>query len=148
MASDKEILTQVQQQVAYLNKQIVYLNNKIQTVAGNGGNNSRLTNDLIKLLIPYLPFVGYINTPILEDDGAITGITITESIYDIKNNDEMQIVNTVTGNVFDIKASANLAIGGTALSIDSFTPTEDIGINAIVMFKMEVGADRHFNIIH
>jgi hypothetical protein len=147
MASDKEILTQVQQQVAYLQKQIVYLNNKVQTVAGVAGNNSRLTNDLIKLLINYTPFVGYINAPIVNSV-AITSITITPTIYDIKNNDEMQIINTVTRNVFHIKASANLGIGGTSLSIDSITPTENIGINAIVMFKMEVGADRHFNIIH
>lgn len=148
MANDKEILTKLEQQFAYMSKQIVYLNNKLQTVAGNGGNNSRLTNNLIKMLINYMPFVGYINEPILEDDGAITSITVTETIYDIKNNDEMQILNTVTGNVFNIKASADLGIGGTVLSIDSFAPTEDIGINAIVMFKMEVGSDRHFNIIH
>ncbi len=147
MASDKEILIQVQQQVSYLQKQIVYLNNKVQTVAGNAGNNSRLTNNLIKLLTNYLPLVGYINAPIL-DGVAITSITVTSTIYDIKNNDEMQIINTVTGSVFDIIAGANLGIGGTTLTIDSITPTEDIGINAIVMFKMEVGSDRHFNIVH
>ncbi len=137
MSSDKEILTQVQQQVAYLQKQIVYLNNKVQTVGGVAGNNSRLTNDLIKLFLPWLPFVGYINAPIAEADGAITSLTCTATKYAIADNDKIVIVNTVTGNQFDIVVNGAVSLAATSITFDSFTPTEDLGINCLILFKME-----------
>lgn len=134
--TDAQNIAILQKEVAALQNLVKYMSNATRTVGGNAANGNRLTNDFIKLFLPWLPFVAYLNAPLLVSGGAISTLSCVATIYNIEDNDKLVILNIQTGNQFDIVANGAVTAGATSITFDSFTPTEDLGCNCLILFKM------------
>jgi hypothetical protein len=94
-----------------------------------------------------MPLVGMVNTPILKDV-AITSITIDRLNYDIKLNDKLKLVNYESGNTFDLTVDDEGTVGDTTITINSFTPTENIMSNNFIFFSVVRDSDHKLEIEH
>jgi len=142
--TDSQNIAQLQKDVKALQNLVKYMTNDTRTVGGIAANQNRYTNDFINLFLPWLPLIARLDVPILVADGAVTSLTCFATNYNLDNNDKFVILNIETGNQFDLVASADTSAGGTSLSFDSFTPTEDLGCNCLILFKMARDTGAHF----
>ena len=110
---------------------------------GVAANNNRFTNDFIGLFLPYLPLIAKLDAP-LASGTAITTLTCSATYYRVDNNDKFVLINISTGTSFDLVANGNTAAGSTSLVFDTFTPSEEIGTNSLIMFKMHRDTGSHF----
>jgi hypothetical protein len=133
--TDSQRISKLEQQVAALINQNKYTDNAIMNVNGIASNNNRFTNDFINLFLPYLPLIGKINIPV-PSGSAVSTLTCFPTYYQLDNNDKFVLINIATGTSFNLVANGNSASGSTTLTFDSFTPSEEIGTNSLIMFKM------------
>ena len=133
--TDSQRISKLEQQVAALINQNKYTDNSITTTAGVAANDNRYTNDFIGLILPYLPLIAKLDTPI-PSGTPISTLTCLPTYYQLDNNDKFVLINIATGNSFGLVANGNTAAGSTSITFDSFTPTEEIGTNSLIMFKM------------
>jgi hypothetical protein len=141
--NDTQRISKLEQQVAALINQNKYTDNSITNTNGIAANNNRFTNDFINLFLPYLPLIAKVAIP-LASGVAITTLTCSPSYYLLDRNDKFVLINISTGNSFNLVASADQAANSTTLNFDSFTPTEEIGTNSLIMFKMHRDNGSHF----
>ena len=141
--TDAQRIDKLEKQVAALINQNKYTNNAIMGANGVAANNNRFTNDFIGVLVPYLPLIAKIDAP-LASGTAISTLTCSSSLYNLDNNDKFVIINIATGNSFGLVANGDSAAGSTSLVFDTFTPSEEIGTNSLIMFKMHRDNGSHF----
>jgi hypothetical protein len=141
--TDAQRISKLEEQVAALINENKYTNNSIMNANGIAANNNRYTNDFIGLFLPYLPLISKITIP-LTSGTAITTLTCSSSLYDLDNNDKFVIINISTGTSFNLVANGNTAAGSTSIVFDTFTPSEEIGTNSLIMFKMHRDNGSHF----
>ena len=141
--TDAQRISKLEQQVAALINENKYTNNSIMNVNGIAANNNRFTNDFIGLFLPYLPLIAKLNIP-LESGVAVSTLTCSATNYKVDNNDKFVLINIATGTSFNLVANGNTAAGSTSITFDSFTPTEEIGTNSLIMFKMHRDTGSHF----
>jgi hypothetical protein len=141
--TDAQRITKLEQQVAALINQNKYTNNSILNANGIAANNNRYTNDFIGLFLPYLPLIAIVTKP-LASGTAITSLTCSNINYHVDRNDKFVIINTATGTTFDLTATADSNPGETSLTFSSFTPSEEIGTNSLILFKMVRDNGSHF----
>jgi len=141
--NDSQRISKLEQQVAALINQNKYTNNAIMNANGIAANNNRYTNDFIGLFLPYLPLIAKIDAPIASG-AAISTLTCSATYYNLDNNDKFVLINIATGTSFDLVANGNTAAGSTSIVFDSFTPSEEIGTNSLIMFKMHRDNGSHF----
>jgi hypothetical protein len=141
--TDAQRISKLEEQVEALINQNKYTNNAIMSANGVAANNNRFTNDFIGLFLPYLPLIAKLNVP-LESGVAVSTLTCSSSLYDLDNNDKFVLINIATGTSFNLVANGNTAAGSTSLTFDSFTPSEEIGTNSLIMFKMHRDTGSHF----
>jgi hypothetical protein len=145
--TDKENIILLNRQMAAIQNQLKYVQNSIETVSGSVGNVDNNLKYIMTLFLPYMPLVGMVNTPILKDV-AITSITIDRLNYDIKLNDKLKLVNYESGNTFDLTVDDEGTVGDTTITINSFTPTENIMSNNFIFFSMVRDTDHKLQIEH
>jgi hypothetical protein len=133
--TDSQRISKLEQQVAALINQNKYTDNSITNVNGIASNNNRFTNDFINLFLPYLPLISKLDAPLVSGT-AISTLTCSATYYQLDNNDKFVLINIATGTSFNLVANGNTASGSTTLTFDSFTPSEEIGTNSLIMFKM------------
>jgi hypothetical protein len=141
--TDAQRISKLEAQVAALINQNKYTNNAIMGANGVAANNNRFTNDFIGLFLPYLPLIAKLDAP-LASGTAITTLTCSATYYRVDNNDKFVLINISTGTSFDLVANGNTAAGSTSLVFDTFTPSEEIGTNSLIMFKMHRDTGSHF----
>ena len=141
--TDAQRISKLEEQVAALINENKYTNNSILNTGGIAANNNRYTNDFIGLFLPYLPLIAKIDAP-LASGTAITTLTCSSSLYNLDNNDKFVIINISTGTSFDLVANGDSAAGSTSIVFDTFTPSEEIGTNSLIMFKMHRDNGSHF----
>lgn len=141
--TDSQRISKLEQQVAALINQNKYTDNAITTTAGVAANDNRTTNFIIDLFLPYLPLIAKLDAPLVSGT-AISTLTCSSSFYDLDNNDKFVLINIATGTSFNLVANGNTAAGSTSITFDSFTPTEEIGTNSLIMFKMHRDTGSHF----
>jgi hypothetical protein len=141
--TDAQRISKLEQQVAALINENKYTNNAIMNANGIAANNNRYTNDFIGLFLPYLPLIAKLNIP-LESGVAVSTLTCSATNYKVDNNDKFVLINIATGTSFNLVANGNTAAGSTSIVFDSFTPTEEIGTNSLIMFKMHRDTGSHF----
>ena len=133
--TDSQRISKLEQQVAALINENKYTGNSITTTAGIAANDNRTTNFIIDLFLPYLPLIAKLDAP-LASGVAVSTLTCSSSFYDLDNNDKFVLINIATGTSFNLVANGNSAAGSTSLVFDAITPTEEIGTNSLIMFKM------------
>jgi hypothetical protein len=141
--TDSQRISKLEQQVAALINENKYTNNAIMNANGIAANNNRYTNDFIGLFLPYLPLIAKLNIP-LESGVAVSTLTCSATNYKVDNNDKFVLINIATGTSFNLVANGNTAAGSTSITFDAFTPTEEIGTNSLIMFKMHRDTGSHF----
>jgi hypothetical protein len=141
--NDSQRISKLEQQVAALINENKYTNNAIMNANGIAANNNRYTNDFIGLFLPYLPLIAKLDAP-LESGVAVSTLTCSATNYKVDNNDKFVLINIATGTSFNLVANGNTAAGSTSITFDSFTPTEEIGTNSLIMFKMHRDTGSHF----
>jgi len=141
--TDAQRISKLEEQVAALINENKYTNNAIMNANGIAANNNRYTNDFIGLFLPYLPLIGKINIP-LASGAAVSTLTCSATYYQLDNNDKFVLINIATGTSFNLVANGNTAAGSTSITFDSFTPSEEIGTNSLIMFKMHRDNGSHF----
>ena len=141
--TDAQRISKLEAQVAALINQNKYTNNAIMGANGVAANNNRFTNDFIGLFLPYLPLIAKLDAP-LASGTAITTLTCSATYYRVDNNDKFVLINISTGTSFDLVANGNTAPGSTSITFDTFTPSEEIGTNSLIMFKMHRDNGSHF----
>lgn len=141
--NDSQRISKLEQQVEALINQNKYTDNAIMNANGIAANNNRYTNDFIGLFLPYLPLLGRVTVPI-PSGTAVSTLTCSATYYQLDNNDKFVLINIATGTTFNLVANGNAAAGSTSLTFDSFTPTEEIGTNSLIMFKMHRDNGSHF----
>jgi hypothetical protein len=141
--TDSQRISKLEQQVAALINENKYTNNAIMNANGIAANNNRYTNDFIGLFLPYLPLIAKLNIP-LESGVAVSTLTCSTTNYKVDNSDKFVLINIATGTSFNLVANGNTATGSTSITFDSFTPTEEIGTNSLIMFKMHRDTGSHF----
>jgi hypothetical protein len=141
--TDAQRISKLEAQVAVLINQNKYTNNAIMNANGIAANNNRYTNDFIGLFLPYLPLIAKLNKT-LASGAAVSTLTCSATYYDLNNNDKFVLINIATGTSFNLVANGNTAAGSTTIVFDSFTPTEEIGSNSLIMFKMHRDNGSHF----
>jgi hypothetical protein len=141
--TDSQRISKLEQQVAALINQNKYTNNAIMNANGIAANNNRYTNDFIGLFLPYLPLIAKLDAP-LASGVAVSTLTCSATNYKVDNNDKFVLINIATGTSFNLVANGNTAAGSTSITFDSFTPTEEIGTNSLIMFKMHRDTGSHF----
>lgn len=145
--TDKENIIILNRQIAAIQNQLKYIQNSIDTVSGSVGNVDNNLKYIMTLFLPYIPLIGTVNEPILEDV-AITTITIDRLNYNIKTNDKLKLINYETGTTFDLTVDNDGNAGDTDISIVSFTPTENIMTNNFIFFSMVRDTDHKLEIEH
>jgi hypothetical protein len=145
--TDKENIIILNRQIAAIQNQLKYVQNSIETVSGSVGNVDNNLKYIMTLFLPYIPLIGTVNEPILEDV-AITTITIDRLNYNIKTNDKLKLINYETGTTFDLRVDADGSVGDTDISIVSFTPTENIMSNNFIFFSMVRDSGHKLEIEH
>ena len=133
--TDAQRISKLEAQVAALINQNKYTDNAIMNANGIAANNNRFTNDFINLFLPYLPLIAKINIP-LASGTAVTTLSCSSTNYKVDNNDKFVLINIATGTSFNLVANGNTAAGSTSITFDAFTPSEEIGTNSLIMFKM------------
>ena len=141
--TDAQRISKLEAQVAALINQNKYTNNSIKTTSGVAANDNRTTNDFIGLFLPYLPLIAKIDAP-LASGTAVSTLTCSSSLYNLDNNDKFVIINIATGTSFGLVANGNSAAGSTSIVFDTFTPSEEIGTNSLIMFRMHRDNGSHF----
>lgn len=141
--TDAQRISKLEQQVAALINQNKYTNDSIMDANGIAANNNRYTNDFIGLFLPYLPLISKIDAP-LASGTAISTLSCSATYYQVDNNDKFVLINIATGTSFDLVANGTTSPGSTSLTFDSFTPSEEIGTNSLIMFKMHRDTGSHF----
>ena len=141
--TDSQRISKLEEQVAALINENKYTNNAIMNANGIAANNNRFTNDFINLFLPYLPLIAKVTVP-LESGTAITTLTCSATYYQVDNNDKFVLINISTGTSFNLVANGNTAPGSTSITFDTFTPSEEIGTNSLIMFKMHRDNGSHF----
>jgi len=141
--TDAQRISKLEEQVAALINENKYTNNAIMNANGIAANNNRYTNDFIGLFLPYLPLIAKLNKP-LASGAAVSTLTCSATYYQLDNNDKFVLINIATGTSFDLVANADRAAGSTTLTFDAFTPSEGIGTNSLIMFKMHRDNGSHF----
>jgi hypothetical protein len=141
--TDAQRISKLEEQVAALINENKYTNNSILNTGGIAANNNRYTNDFIGLFLPYLPLIAKVTVP-LASGTAITTLTCSATYYQLDNNDKFVLINIATGTSFDLVANGNSAAGSTSIVFDTFTPSEEIGTNSLIMFKMHRDNGSHF----
>jgi hypothetical protein len=141
--TDAQRISKLEEQVAALINENKYTNNAIMNANGIAANNNRYTNDFIGLILPYLPLIAKLDAP-LASGVAVSTLTCSSSLYNLDNNDKFVLINIATGNSFGLVANGNTAAGSTSLVFDAITPTEEIGTNSLIMFKMHRDNGSHF----
>jgi hypothetical protein len=141
--TDSQRISKLEQQVAALINENKYTYNSIMSANGVAANNNRFTNNFIDLFLPYLPLIAKLDAP-LASGAAISTLTCSSSLYNLDNNDKFVLINIATGTSFNLVANGDSAAGSTTLTFDSITPTEEIGTNSLIMFKMHRDNGSHF----
>jgi len=141
--TDAQRISKLEEQVAALINENKYTNNAIMNANGIAANNNRYTNDFIGLFLPYLPLIAKITVP-LASGVAVSTLTCSATYYQLDNNDKFVLINIATGTSFNLVANGNTAAGSTSITFDSFTPSEEIGTNSLIMFKMHRDNGSHF----
>lgn len=141
--NDSQRISKLEAQVKALINENKYTNNSILSTGGIAANNNRYTNDFINLFLPFLPLIARLDAP-LASGVAVTSLTCSGANYTLDNNDKFVIINGATGTQFDLVASSDTVPGVTTIVFDSFTPTEDIGTNSLIMFRMKRDNASHF----
>jgi hypothetical protein len=141
--TDAQRISKLEEQVAALINENKYTNNAIMNANGIAANNNRYTNNFIGLFLPYLPLIAKLDAP-LASGVAVSTLTCSSSFYDLDNNDKFVLINIATGTSFNLVANGNSATGSTSLVFDAFTPSEEIGTNSLIMFKMHRDTGNHF----
>ncbi len=145
--TDKENIILLNRQIAAIQNELKYVKNSINTVSGTAGNIDNNLKYIMTLFFPYLPLVGLINEPILEDV-AITTIVVERLNYAIKDGDKLKLINYESGSTYDIEVASDGSVGDTDISIISFTPSENIMANNFLFFSMVRDADHKLEIEH
>lgn len=141
--TDAQRISKLEEQVSALINENKYTNNSILNANGTAANNNRYTNDFIGLFLPYLPLIAKVTVP-LASGAAISTLTCSSSLYNLNNNDKFVIINIATGTSFGLVANGNSTAGSTTIVFDTFTPSEEIGTNSLIMFKMHRDNGSHF----
>ena len=141
--NDSQRISKLEAQVKALINENKYTNNSILSTGGIAANNNRYTNDFINLFLPFLPLIARLDAP-LASGVAVTSLTCSGANYTLDNNDKFVIINGATGTQFDLVANGDTVPGVTTIVFDSFTPTEDIGTNSLIMFRMKRDSAAHF----
>lgn len=141
--TDAQRIDKLEKQVAALINQNKYTDNSIMNTGGIAANNNRFTNDFINLFLPYLPLISKITNPI-ESGTAISTLSCSATYYQVDNNDKFVLINIATGTSFNLVANGTTSPGSTSITFDSFTPSEEIGTNSLIMFKMHRDTGSHF----
>jgi len=69
--------------------------------------------------------------------GATTSLSVEALGIDIYEGDKLTLVPISGDLIYTLEVSADASSGATSISVDSFTPTEDIQAGAIVMFALK-----------
>lgn len=141
--TDAQRISKLEQQVSALINQNKYTNDSIMDANGIAANNNRYTNDFIGLFLPYLPLISKITNPIASGT-AISTLSCSATYYQVDNNDKFVLINIATGTSFNLVANGTTSPGSTSITFDSFTPSEEIGTNSLIMFKMHRDTGSHF----
>jgi hypothetical protein len=141
--TDAQRISKLEEQVAALINENKYTDNAIMNANGIAANNNRYTNDFIGLFLPYLPLIAKIDAP-LASGAAVSTLSCSATYYQLDNNDKFVLINIATGTSFNLVANGNSAAGSTSLVFDTFTPSEEIGTNSLIMFKMHRDNGSHF----
>jgi len=141
--TDSQRITALEKEIKILNNYLKYISSSISSTGGKASNDNRTTNFIIDLFLPYLPLIAKLDTP-LASGAAVSTLTCSSSFYDLDNNDKFVLINIATGTSFNLVANGDTAAGSTSITFDSFTPTEEIGTNSLIMFKMHRDNGSHF----
>jgi len=141
--NDSQRISKLEAQVKALINENKYTNNSILSTGGIAANNNRYTNDFINLFLPFLPLISRVTVPIASGV-AITSLSCSGANYTLDNNDKFVIINIATGTQFDLTANGDTTPGVTTIVFDTFTPTEEIGTNSLIMFRMKRDNGSHF----
>jgi hypothetical protein len=141
--TDSQRITALEKEIKILNNYLKYISSSISSTGGKAANDNRTTNFIIDLFLPYLPLISKLDVPLVSGT-AISTLTCSATYYQLHNNDKFVLINIATGTSFELVANGNSATGSTTLTFDSFTPTEEIGTNSLIMFKMHRDSGSHF----
>jgi hypothetical protein len=133
--TDSQRITALEKEIKILNNYLKYISSSISSTGGKASNDNRTTNFIIDLFLPYLPLISKLDAPLVSGT-AISTLTCFPTYYQLDNNDKFVLINIATGTSFNLVANGNTAAGSTSITFDSFTPTEEIGTNSLIMFKM------------
>ena len=131
------------------NLELAFLNlrDSLQSEIATRGNNDNNLYKYIDFLLPSIPFIARTANTYLSGD-TVTSITVDNVTKEIKTNDKLTIVNLVNGLTYDVIASANVGLGETAISINSYTFTADLLSTSLILFKIIRDTDHKFEIEH
>jgi len=141
--TDSQRITALEKEMKILNNYLKYISSSISRTGGKASNDNRTTNFIIDLFLPYLPLIGKLDAP-LASGSAVSTLTCFPTYYQLDNNDKFVLINIATGTSFELVANGDSVPGSTTLTFDSFTPTEEIGTNSLIMFKMHRDNGSHF----
>ena len=141
--TDAQRITALEKEIKILNNYLKYISSSISSTGGKASNDNRTTNFIIDTFLPFLPLIARLDAP-LASGVAVTSLTCSGANYTLDNNDKFVIINGATGTQFDLVASSDTVPGVTTIVFDSFTPTEDIGTNSLIMFRMKRDSAAHF----